>query len=84
MSRGLKKVLTGKVISSKMDKTLVVAVERSVQHPVYKKIVKKTKKFIAHDKNNEASPGDVVKIIKTRPLSKTKRWAVLSIEEKAK
>ena len=78
------RTLTGIVVSDKMDKTVVVAVERLVQHPLYKKAVKKTVKFKAHDENNEAHVGDVVEIMQTRPLSKDKRWRVVEILEKAK
>jgi small subunit ribosomal protein S17 len=67
-----------------MDKTVTVAVERKVKHPIYGKFVKKTTKFHAHDEKNEAKPGDVVKIMETRPLSKTKRWRLVEILEKAK
>lgn len=77
------KTYTGKVVSSKMDKTIVVAVTRLFQHPVYKKTVKKVSKFKAHDEKNECRTGDDVKIIETRPLSKDKRWLVLEILSKA-
>jgi len=76
------KVNTGKVVSNKMDKTVVVAVTRQFQHPVYKKTVKKVTKFKAHDSGNECKVGDDVKIIETRPLSKDKRWLVLEIVNK--
>jgi small subunit ribosomal protein S17 len=79
-----KKIRTGFVTSDKMDKTVTVAVERKTQHPMYKRVVKKTKKFKAHDENNECNEGDKVRIIETRPLSKDKRWRVLEIIEKAK
>jgi len=72
-----KKIYEGKIISNKMDKTVVVAVTRLFQHPVYKKTVKRVTKFKAHDENNKCQIGDVVKIIETRPLSKDKRWLVL-------
>ncbi len=72
-----KKIYTGKVISNKMDKTVVVAVTRLFQHPVYKKTVKRVTKFKAHDENNKCQIGDIVKIIETRPLSKEKSWAVI-------
>ena len=78
------RTLTGIVVSDKMDKTVVVAVERLVQHPLYKKAVKKTVKFKAHDENNEAHVGDVVEIMQTRPLSKDKCWRVIEILERAK
>ncbi len=82
--RNLRKTQVGKVVSDKMDKTIVVAVEDSVKHPLYKKVVKRTIKFKAHDENNEAGIGDRVKIMETRPLSKEKRWRLVSIIEKAK
>ena len=72
-----KKIYTGKVISSSMDKTVVVAVTRLFQHPVYKKTVKRVTRFKAHDENNKCQVGDMVKIIETRPLSKEKRWTVI-------
>lgn len=72
-----KKIYTGKVISNKMDKTVVVAVTRLFQHPVYKKTVKRVTKFKAHDENNKCQIGDIVKIIETRPLSKEKSWTVI-------
>ncbi|MFN3395474.1 MAG: 30S ribosomal protein S17 [Thermodesulfovibrionales bacterium] len=78
-----KKVYTGKVISNKMDKTVVVAITRLYQHPVYKKTVKKITKFMAHDEGNICKVGDTVKIIETRPLSRHKRWAVLEVLERA-
>ncbi|AAD36557.1 30S ribosomal protein S17 [Thermotoga maritima MSB8] len=74
-----RKRLTGIVVSDKMDKTVVVAVEKLVQHPLYKKYVKRTKKYHAHDERNECKIGDVVEIEETRPLSKTKRWRVVRI-----
>ncbi len=79
-----KKVRTGFVTSDKMDKTVTVAVERKTQHPMYKRVIKKTKKYKAHDEENKCNEGDKVRIIETRPLSKTKRWRVLEIIEKAK
>ena len=82
--RNLRKTQVGRVVSDKMDKTIVVAVEDSVKHPLYKKVVKRTIKFKAHDENNEAGIGDRVKIMETRPLSKDKRWRLVSIIEKAK
>jgi small subunit ribosomal protein S17 len=84
MGRGKRKVLVGKVVSDKMDKTVVVAVERLVRHPLYKKVLKKTTKFKAHDEKNECRVGDKVEIMETRPLSKEKRWRVVNILEKAK
>ena len=82
--RNLRKTRTGKVVSNKMDKTIVVAIEDHVQHPLYKKIVKKTYKLKAHDENNECRIGDTVKVMETRPLSKDKRWRLVQIIEKAK
>ena len=82
--RNLRKTRTGKVVSDKMDKTIVVAVENHVKHPLYKKIVKKTYKLKAHDENNECHIGDIVKVMETRPLSKDKRWRLVEIMEKAK
>lgn len=84
MERGNRKVRIGNVVSDKMDKTAVVSVETLVTHPLYKKKLKKTTKFKAHDENNECGIGDVVKIMETRPLSKDKRWRIVSIIEKAK
>ena len=84
MERNLRKVRIGKVISNKMDKTIVVAVENHVKHPLYGKIVKKTYKLKAHDENNECNIGDTVKVMETRPLSKDKRWRLVEIVEKAK
>jgi len=82
--KGIKKTRVGIVVSDKMDKTAVVAVERLVKHTAYKKFIKRTSKFKAHDAKNECQVGDLVKIIETRPLSKTKRWRVSEILEKAK
>ena len=82
--RNLRKTRTGKVVSDKMDKTIVVAVEDHVKHPLYKKIVKRTYKLKAHDENNECKIGDRVKVMETRPLSKDKRWRLVEIMEKAK
>ena len=82
--RNLRKTRTGKVVSDKMDKTIVVAVEDHVKHPLYKKIVKRTYKLKAHDENNECKIGDKVKVMETRPLSKDKRWRLVEIMEKAK
>ena len=84
MERNLRKTRVGKVISNKMDKTIVVAIEDHVKHPLYKKIVKKTYKLRAHDENNECNIGDKVKVMETRPLSKDKRWRLVEIMEKAK
>ncbi|MCL6633458.1 MAG: 30S ribosomal protein S17 [Alicyclobacillus herbarius] len=83
MERNFRKVRVGKVVSDKMDKTIVVAVEERVMHPLYGKTVRRTKKFKAHDENNEAKVGDVVRIMETRPLSKEKRWRLVEIVEKA-
>ena len=82
--RNLRKTRTGKVVSDKMDKTIVVAVEDHVKHPLYKKIVKRTYKLKAHDDNNDCKVGDTVKVMETRPLSKDKRWRLVEIMEKAK
>lgn len=82
--RNLRKTRIGQVVSDKMDKTLVVAINTRVRHPLIGKIVKKTYKLYAHDENNEAHIGDTVKVMETRPLSKTKRWRLVSIVEKAK
>ena len=82
--RNLRKVRTGKVISNKMDKTIVVAVVDNVKHPLYNKIVKKTYKLKAHDEKNDAKIGDTVRVMETRPLSKDKRWRLVEIMERAK
>ena len=82
--RNLRKTRIGKVVSDKMDKTIVVAVVDSVKHPLYKKVVKTTYKLKAHDENNEAKMGDTVEVMETRPLSKDKRWRLASIIEKAR
>ena len=84
MERNLRKTRTGKVVSNKMDKTIVVAIEDHVKHPLYKKIVKNTYKLKAQDDNNECNIGDTVKVMETRPLSKTKRWRLVEIIERAK
>ena len=84
MERNLRKTRVGIVVSDKMDKTIVVAIEDKVNHPLYKKIVKNTVKFKAHDENNEAGIGDRVEIMETRPLSKDKNWRLVKIVEKAK
>ena len=84
MERNLRKTRTGKVVSNKMDKTIVVAVEDHVRHPLYNKIVKKTYKLKAHDENNECNIGDRVKVMETRPLSKDKRWRLVEVVEKVK
>jgi small subunit ribosomal protein S17 len=82
--RNLRKTRVGLVSSDKMDKTIVVAVTEHVRHPLYKKIVKRTYKLKAHDENNECKPGDKVRVMETRPLSKDKRWRLVEIIEKAK
>ena len=82
--RNLRKTRVGKVVSDKMDKTVVVAIVDNVKHPLYKKIIKNTVKFKAHDENNECRIGDRVEIMETRPLSKDKRWRLVEIIEKAK
>ncbi len=82
--RTLRKTRVGMVVSTKMDKTVVVAIEDNVKHPVYSKIIKHTLKIHAHDENNECGVGDRVEVMETRPLSKTKRWRVTEIIEKAK
>lgn len=82
--RNLRKERIGVVTSNKMDKTITVAVERKVKHPIYGKFIKKTTRFHAHDEKNEATIGDTVKIMETRPLSKTKRWRLVEIVEKVK
>ena len=84
MERNTRKVRTGYVISDKMDKTVVVAIQESVRHSLYGKSVKRTKKFKAHDEANECNVGDLVRIMETRPLSKDKRWRVVKIVEKVK
>ena len=84
MERNLRKTRVGVVVSDKMDKTIVVAVKDSVQHPLYKKILKRTKKFKAHDENNEAGIGDRVEILETRKISKDVNWRLVKIIEKAK
>ena len=84
MERNLRKTRTGKVLSNKMDKTIVVAVVDNVKHPLYGKIVKRTYKLKAHDENSECNIGDRVKVMETRPLSKQKRWRLVEIVEKAR
>ena len=84
MERGMRKVRIGRVVSDKMDKTIVVAVETKVRNPLYGKTVNRTTKFKAHDENNEAHINDRVEIMETRPLSKDKRWRLVNIVEKAK
>ena len=82
--RNLRKTRVGKVVSDKMDKTIVVAIEDNVRHPLYKKIIKRTFKLKAHDENNECGIGDKVEVMETRPLSKDKRWRLVRVLEKAK
>ncbi len=82
--RRLRKTRVGKVVSDKMDKTIVVAIEDNVMHPLYKKIIKRTVKFKAHDENNTAGIGDKVEIMETRPISKDKRWRLVRVIEQAK
>ena len=84
MERNLRKVRIGKVVSDKMDKTIVVAVRDNVRHPLYNKIAKKTYKLKAHDELNDAKIGDTVRVMETRPLSKDKRWRLVEIMERAK
>ena len=84
MERAKRKEIVGKVLSSKMNKSIVVSVERRVKHPMYGKFLKKTSTFMAHDEKNEAGIGDVVHIMETRPISKNKRWRLVEIVEKAK
>ena len=84
MERNLRKERIGVVVSNKMEKTIVVAVARKVKHPIYGKFVNKTKKFHAHDEKNECEVGDTVRLMETRPLSKTKRWRLVEIIEKVK
>ena len=84
VERNYRKTRIGKVVSDKMDKTIVVATEDSVKHPLYNKVIKRTYKLKAHDENNECNIGDRVKVMETRPLSKDKRWRLVEIMEKAK
>lgn len=84
MERNLRKTRTGKVVSSKMDKTITVAIQDNVKHPLIGKIVKRTYTLKAHDEKNECGEGDTVEVMETRPLSKTKRWRLVKIVEKAK
>ena len=83
MERNLRKTMVGTVVSDKMDKTVVVAVETNVRHPIYKKTVKRTYKLKAHNEENDCKVGDKVKVMETKPLSKDKRWRVVKIVEKA-
>jgi small subunit ribosomal protein S17 len=82
--RGRRKVRTGVVVSDKMDKTVLVRIDRKVRHPLYQKTVKRSSKLAAHDETNEAHVGDTVRLMETRPLSKTKRWRIVEIVERAK
>ena len=82
--RNMRKTAVGKVVSNKMDKTVVVAIEDSLKHPLYKKIIKRTVRLKAHDENNECTIGDRVRVMETRPISKEKRWRLVEIIEKAK
>jgi len=84
MERGTRKEIVGKVLRNKMDKSIVIGVERKVKHPMYGKFVKKTSTFMAHDEKNECNVGDIVQVMETRPLSKNKRWRLVQIIEKAK
>jgi small subunit ribosomal protein S17 len=84
MERNLRKERIGIVVSNKMEKSVVVAVKRKVKHPIYGKFVNKTTQFVAHDEKNECSKGDLIRIMETRPLSKTKRWRLVEIVEKVK
>lgn len=84
VERKLRKTRVGKVVSNKMDKTIVVAIEDNVMHPLYKKIIKRTVKFKAHDENNTCGIGDKVEIMETRPISKDKRWRLVRVIEQAK
>lgn len=84
MERNLRKVRIGRVVSDKMDKSITIAVDRKVKHPLYGKFVQKTTKLMAHDENNECGIGDTVKVMETRPLSKNKRWRLVEIVSKAK
>jgi len=84
MERNLRKERIGKVVSNKMQKSITIAVERKVKHPIYGKFVNRTTKFMAHDEKNEAGIGDTVRIMETRPMSKQKRWRLVEIVEKAK
>jgi small subunit ribosomal protein S17 len=84
ITRKERKQRTGRVVSNRMDKSITVAVDRQIKHPIYGKFITKTTKYMAHDENNEANIGDLVKIMETRPLSKRKRWRLVEIIEKAK
>lgn len=82
--RSLRKVRTGRVVSRKMNKTIIVAVERLIKHPLYGRVIKRTSKLYAHDERNEANPGDLVRVMETRPLSRLKRWRLVEILERAR
>ena len=84
MERNSRKERIGKVVSNKMQKSITIAIDRKVKHPIYGKFMKKTTKLMAHDEKNEAGIGDVVRIMETRPLSKTKRWRLVEVVEKVK
>jgi len=84
MERNLRKERIGKVVSNKMDKSITIAVQRQMKHPIYGKFIRKTSKFMAHDANNDCGIGDTVKIMETRPMSKRKRWRLVEILERAK
>lgn len=83
MERNKRKVRLGKVVSNKMDKSVVVAVERLIRHPRYERVVRRTSKLVAHDEANQCRPGDRVRVMETRPLSRTKRWRLVEVVEKA-
>ncbi len=83
-ARNQRKQRTGRVVSDKMDKSITVAVERQIKHSIYGKFITKTRKYMAHDEQNDAKPGDLVRIMETRPMSKHKRWRLVEILEKAK
>jgi small subunit ribosomal protein S17 len=83
MERNKRKEIQGKVVSDKRDKTITIIVEKKIKHPLYGKVMKSSKKFQAHDENNECKMGDIVKVMETRPLSKTKRWRLIEILERA-
>jgi small subunit ribosomal protein S17 len=84
ITRNERKQRTGRVVSNRMDKSITIAVDRQIKHPIYGKFITKTTKYMAHDENNEANIGDLVKIMETRPLSKRKRWRLVEVIEKAK
>ena len=84
MERNLRKERIGTVVSNKMDKSCTIAVQRKIKHPVYGKFIRKTSKFMAHDAKNECGIGDTVRVMETRPLSKSKRWRLVEVLEKAK